>query len=79
MLSPGLFRHSLFRLNSSFKLVLALNGKDYPGSSRTSWASFGRLLLERFSYHTRGRTVRKSWRSGEVVGLAQLRVVLRPS
>lgn len=34
LLSPGLFWHSLFRLNSSFKLVVALNDCNYP-----DWAS----------------------------------------
>ena len=68
LLSPGLFWHPLFRWNSSFKLVFALNDTGYPVSLRTSWASFGRLLLERISYLTRGRTVRWSWRSGEVGG-----------
>ena len=30
LLSPGLFWHSLFRLSSSFKLVVALNDCIYP-------------------------------------------------
>ena len=68
LLSPGLFWDPLFWLNSSFKLVFALNDCDYPVSLRNSWASFGRLLLERISYHTRRRTVRWSLRSGEVGG-----------
>ena len=66
------FWHPLGRLIPRCWLGFVLDGVDFPVFSGNFGASFARLWLDGISYLSWGRSVRRSWRSGEVFGFAQV-------